>query len=47
MAQAQSLAEETAMDLSISETDMVSPTFKNTWLPPLAAAVSDVVTVSE
>ena len=30
MAQAQSLAEETAMHLSISETDMVSPTFKYT-----------------
>ena len=28
MAQAQSLAEETAMDLTISDTDMVSPTFR-------------------
>ena len=28
MAQAQSLAEDTAMDLSMSETDMVSPAFR-------------------
>ena len=46
MAQAQSLAELTAMDLSISLTVMVSPTFRYTWLPPLAAAASEVVTVS-
>ena len=34
------------MDLTMSETDMVSPTFRYTWLPPLAAADSEAVTVS-
>ena len=46
MAQAQSLAEDTAMDFIISSTVMLSPTFKNTWLPPFAAAASEVVTES-
>ena len=34
------------MDLTISSTDIVSPTFRYTWLPPLAAAASEAVTVS-
>ena len=46
MAQAQSLAEDTAMDLSISATLICSPTFRYTWLPPLAAAASEAVTMS-
>ena len=34
------------MDLTISSTVMVSPAFRNTWLPPLAAAASEAVTMS-
>ena len=40
------MAELTAMDLTRSVTDMDSPTFKNIWLPPFAAADSEAVTVS-
>ena len=47
MATAQSLAETTAMHLSMSETVMRSPSSSHTWLPPMEAASAEAVTSSE
>ncbi len=45
MATAQSLAETTAMHLSISETVICSPSSSQIWLPPMEAALELAVTI--